>query len=86
VYAAGEGEDTGTMSVRVEDAAGAVPLRWRSVPVQVRPGGSTLHGHVSLAGLAPGRYALVVSVELAGRTEERRAEFVMGEDAVSSEQ
>jgi hypothetical protein len=79
VYAAGEREDTGAMSVRVEDAAGAVPLRWRSVPVQVRSGGSTLHGHVSLAGLPPGRYMLVVSVELAGRTEERRAEFVMGE-------
>jgi hypothetical protein len=28
----------------------------------------------------------VVSVELAGRTEERRAEFVMGEEAVASEQ
>ncbi len=85
VYAAGEREDTGTMSVRVEDAAGAVPLRWRSVPVQVRLGGSTLHGHVSLAGLPPGRYTLVVSVELAGRTEERRAEFVMGEEAVNSD-
>lgn len=67
VYAAGEREDTGTMSVRV------------------RSGGSTLRGHVSLAGLPPGRYTLVVSVELAGRTEERRAEFVMGEEAVNSD-
>ncbi|HEY8105834.1 MAG TPA: hypothetical protein VIE46_06975 [Gemmatimonadales bacterium] len=77
VYSAGEKDDAGTMSVWVEDGAGGVPLRWRPVPVQVRPGGSTLHGHVSLVGLAPGRYSLVVSVDLAGRTDQRRAEFVM---------
>jgi hypothetical protein len=86
VYAPDEHEETGTMSVWVSDSTGDVPLRWRSLPVQVRPGGSTLHGHVSLAGLTPGRYSLVVSVDLAGRTEERRAEFVFEEQAVSSEQ
>jgi hypothetical protein len=79
VYSAGDGEDTGTMSVRVEDSAGAVPLKWRPVPVQVRPGGSTLHGHVSLAGLRPGRYSLVIAVDLGARSEERRAEFVFEE-------
>jgi hypothetical protein len=36
---------------------------------------------VSLAGLSAGRYNLLVSVDLAGRTDQRRAEFVMaGED------
>jgi hypothetical protein len=85
VYAPEQREDAGTMSVWVNDSMGAVPLRWRSLPVQVRPGGSTLHGHVSLAGLVPGRYSLVVSVELAGRTEERRAEFVFEEGTVNGE-
>lgn len=78
VYSADEQNDAGMMSVWIEDSAGAVPLRWRPVPVQVRPGGSTLHGHVSLVGLSAGRYSLVVSVDVAGRTDQRRAEFVMG--------
>jgi hypothetical protein len=36
---------------------------------------------VSLVGLSAGRYNLVVSVDLAGRTDQRRAEFVMGPEA-----
>ena len=79
VYAAGENEDAGTMSVWVEDSAGAVPLKWRPAPVPVQSGGSTLHGHVSLAGLSPGRYTLVVAVGRGGRTEERKAAFLFGE-------
>ena len=79
VYATSEKDDTGTMAVWVEDSTGTVPLKWRPVPVLVRAGGSTLHGHVSLVGLNPGRYSLVVSVDLGGRNEERRADFVFGE-------
>jgi hypothetical protein len=75
VYAGGDHEETGTITVWVRDSAGAVTLRWRPVPVRVQPGGSTLHGHVSLAGLQPGRYTLVVSVAVAGQTNERAAEL-----------
>ena len=58
-------------------------LRWRPVPVRVPSGGSTLHGHVSLAGLKPGRYTLVVSVAVAGQTNERGAELVVDGGSVA---
>ncbi len=77
VYAAGDHEETGTITVWVRDSAGTATLRWRPVPVRVPPGGSTLHGHVSLAGLRPGRYTLVVSVAVTGQTTERAAELVV---------
>lgn len=77
VYAGGEREEVGTMTVWVRDSAGVATLRWRPVPVRVPPGGSTLHGHVSLAGLTPGRYTLVVSVAVAGQINERAAGLVV---------
>jgi len=85
VYAAGDREETGTITVWVRDSAGTAMLRWRPVPVRVPAGGSTLHGHVSLAGLRPGRYSLVVSVAVAGQTNERAAGVVV-EKSVNSEQ
>jgi hypothetical protein len=75
MYATGNHEEVGSITVRVRDATGATTLRWRPVPVRVPSGGSTLHGHVSLAGLRPGRYTLVVSVAVAGQTNERSAEL-----------
>jgi hypothetical protein len=75
MYTTGDHEEVGNISVSVHDATGATTLRWRPVPVRVPSGGSTLHGHVSLAGLKPGRYTLVVSVAVAGQSNERSAEL-----------
>jgi hypothetical protein len=77
MYATGNHEEVGNISVSVRDSTGTTTLRWRPVPVRVPSGGSTLHGHVSLAGLKPGRYTLVVSVAVAGQTSERSAELVV---------
>lgn len=83
VYAAGDHEEIGTITVWVRDSAGTAMLRWRAVPLRVPAGGSTLHGHVSLAGLKPGRYSLVVSVAVAGQTNERAAGVVVERQSVN---
>jgi hypothetical protein len=75
MYATGNHDEVGNISVSVRDSTGTTTLRWRPVPVRVPSGGSTLHGHVSLAGLEPGRYTLVVSVAVAGQTSDRAAEL-----------
>jgi len=84
VYATGDHETVGSISLAVRDSTGAIVSRWKPAPVRVQPGGSTLHGHVNLAGLRPGRYRLIVSVAVAGRVSEREAEVEM--DSVNGEQ
>jgi hypothetical protein len=83
MYATGNHEEVGNITVSVRDSTGTTTLRWRPVPVRVPSGGSTLHGHVSLAGLKPGRYTLVVSVAVAGQTNERGAELVVDGGSVA---
>jgi hypothetical protein len=68
---------SGTMAVRVRRADGPTVRRMAALPVELAPGGSVLRGKVDLAGLAPGRYELIVAVALGGESVERSAAFVM---------
>lgn len=63
--------DSGTMQVQVSDTAGKVLVGSRPTKVQIAPGGSVLKGQLDLAGLPAGQYRFTVSIDVAGRREER---------------
>jgi GWxTD domain-containing protein len=72
-------EITGTMSVAVQDRAGATIMRTPESPVRIGEGGGLLKGHVDLEGLPPGSYLLSVAVKTPAGAFERSGEFVMAQ-------
>jgi GWxTD domain-containing protein len=69
--------DSGTLQLKVADSAGKALVTTAEQPVQVPAGGGVLKGQLDLAGLPPGNYAMVASLELGGKTVERSAAFTM---------
>jgi len=70
-------QDSGTLSVAIQDSAGKMVIQSKALPATVSSGGSVLKGQLDLAGLPPGDYLMVAHLQLAGRTIQRSAEFTM---------
>ncbi len=70
-------QDSGTLSVAIQDSTGKMVIQTKSLPVSVSLGGSMLKGQLDLAGLPPGDYLMAAELRLAGRTIQRSAEFTM---------
>lgn len=66
-----------TVSALVQDAGGRVLYRTPGRQVEVDAGGHPFTGHLSLAGLPPGEYSLVMNIEANGATVSRSAPFEM---------
>jgi GWxTD domain-containing protein len=79
-------EQAGTMSVEV--LGGPVPIRTAATPIGIGAGGGILKGSVDLDGLPEGKYTLRVTIDVAGRSTLRSAEFEMAglEETVSVQQ
>ncbi|MDQ3428084.1 MAG: GWxTD domain-containing protein [Gemmatimonadota bacterium] len=72
-----DSQQTGKLTMTVRDSAGGTIVRTPAVPVAVAAGGGLLKGQLDLAGLPPGNYAMVASLELGGATTERSAQLTM---------
>lgn len=67
----------GSLRVAITDPSGAVLRRNEATPVRVTAGIGLLTGQIDVGDLPPGRFRLVTTLDLGGRTVTRDAEFAI---------